>query len=334
MQECRTGGTRSGALRGSAGFTLLELLVVMGLVGVLAGIGIGFLSRTGSDVEVGLAMVRDQVRVAALTARTRRLPTTVMLEPGEDGAPSWVQARVLLPVAQWSMEERERGDSRLIPNIIGGDLEPGRFGMARRAVESGPLLQLETKEIRDTLFDLRDGFALSLDVKLDERRAMTLARLDVNLVLSVDDNLFPEAKVVVADGDRAGGSELLRSEVPIRLHQWSTVTLAHDGHKLTLLVDDREGARRPLQGSLYQTDNDLFVVSPPDAPILGLVDEVRMLAYEFTERQVMPAAVELSTRTKLIEFGRDGRLLAPAKFSLAFGDEGGDFEIDPGGIIQ
>jgi len=41
------------------GHTLVEMLVVMALIGVLMGIGVGFLKRRGDDLEVALATVRE-----------------------------------------------------------------------------------------------------------------------------------------------------------------------------------------------------------------------------------------------------------------------------------
>ena len=77
-----------------AGFTLLEVLVVMGLLGMLMGIGVGFLRRRGNDIEVAIGIVRDQVRLAAESSATRHLPAAVLIVPGEDGAPATVKEGV------------------------------------------------------------------------------------------------------------------------------------------------------------------------------------------------------------------------------------------------
>ena len=49
-------------------FTLMELLVVMGLLSVLAGLGIGFLQRGDTSLDQVLSMLRAELRGAALTA--------------------------------------------------------------------------------------------------------------------------------------------------------------------------------------------------------------------------------------------------------------------------
>ncbi len=319
--------------RTTGGFTLLELMIVMTLLGVLGGFGLGFLQDRGSDVELALSMVRDHVRVAALTARTRRLPTSVELTKGDGIEAPTVRARVLVPVGIWSLEERQRGDSRLTATI-GGTIVPGRFGMARRPTDREPLLTLPTAESRDTLFDLSEGFAIQLDVKLDTREEMVLARLGTNVSLTLDRDLYPEAKVTFRDGDRAGGSVTMTSTIPLRLHQWTTVTLAHDGKDVSILVDERVGASRAMGGALYQSESDTFEISPGDASVLGLVDEVRVLAYEFTQLDTFPVGVELRCREERIEFGRDGRILSPVEFTLVFGDERQEHRIDPGGVVQ
>ena len=56
---------------GAAGFTLLEMLVVMALIGVLMGMGVGFLRRSGDDFEVALAAIRDRAAQLALLDKRR-----------------------------------------------------------------------------------------------------------------------------------------------------------------------------------------------------------------------------------------------------------------------
>lgn len=319
-----------------SGFSLLELLTVLGVIGVLAGMSLGLLQRRSKETDVALEMVRDQVRVAALTARTRRVPTAVLLEPGRDGGPARVRARVLVPVHQWQMEERELGLHELRPKEITGQLEPGRFGLARRPDEAATLLEVSTEATRETLFDLSEGFALHIDVKLDARGSeMTLVELDANLVLALDDALYPTLKFVSAgDGGEAGGSTTLEGSMPLRLHRWTTVSVIHDRSHLRLFVDDRLVASAPVSGRLFQGPADTFRVSPAGSYVVGLVDEVRLLAYDYTDEQVFEAGVELHSQYDRIEFGRDGRLVSPVEFAIVFGDEREVYSIGPGGVIE
>ncbi|MCA8941575.1 MAG: prepilin-type N-terminal cleavage/methylation domain-containing protein, partial [Planctomycetes bacterium] len=303
------------------GFTLVELLIVMMVLGVLAGIGIGFLQRRGNDVDIALAMIRDQVRAAALTARSKQVPATVTFDPGEVGGSASVEARVLVPVAHWALEDGRSGDSRLTPDTLTGRSVPGRFGLGRRPDPDATLLTFSTEEVRHTLFDLRDGFVVGLDVKLDDRAEMALISLDRNLVLELDEDLFVRAKIAVAGKEQVEGSVELESDVPLRLHRWASVRVVHDGDEASLWIDDRACDRKSFHGSIWQGDNDTLRVSEEHAPILGIVDEVRVMAYERTDRQYFPVGVELVTDARNIRFDREGRLGAPVSFELVYGEE-------------
>ena len=68
----------------TAGFTLLELLVVIGVLSVLTGLSLGYLGRTDPE-RIANAVLAGELRAAQLTARAEGVPTEVLLRPGVDG---------------------------------------------------------------------------------------------------------------------------------------------------------------------------------------------------------------------------------------------------------
>ena len=102
----------------AAGFTLLELLVVLAVMAVLTGIGVGILQRGSTDLDLALSILRDQMRVASNSAVARGLPTEVEVVPGEDRF--WLRTQVSSAVGFWHLEPDERWfDRRLRPQLTG-----------------------------------------------------------------------------------------------------------------------------------------------------------------------------------------------------------------------
>ena len=105
--------------RPDAGFTLLELVVVMGVIAVLIGAGIGFLQRGSSARGETLSILGGELRRAALSARAGGLPAEVALEPGAPGELGSVRARILEPLAVWHLEPDERPLPSYAPTLSG-----------------------------------------------------------------------------------------------------------------------------------------------------------------------------------------------------------------------
>ena len=99
----------------SAGFTLLELLVVIGVLAVLTGMSVGYLGRTDPQM-VANAIIGGELRQAQLTARAEGVPTEVTIRPDGEGAPWVVQSRLLQPVVTFHCTHIERG--RATQNVV------------------------------------------------------------------------------------------------------------------------------------------------------------------------------------------------------------------------
>lgn len=319
--------------RRQAGFTLLELLSVLGVMAVLAGFGLGFLQRGSTDLDLALGIVRDQLRVAANTATARALPAEVEVLPGEIVG---LRARVSRAVGFWHFEPEERWfDRRLRPQLIGTPEPAGRFGHAFRPdPETGDAMLTVPAGAHD-LFDLTDGFALRLDLRLDERTPMGVARLGRGFELALDGALRPVAKVTLEGGQGKPGAVVeLRADRPLRAGAWTTLELAFDGAQLRLRIDGREAARAAAAGEVFRGAGDALEVSFGRTPILGLVDEVQLFAYERTELLRLPVDVTLEEHPPLVRFGSRGELLAPARFTLRWQDEVSSWDVAPGGVLR
>lgn len=283
---------RSPHLRGNAGFTLIELLVVSAVLAVLFGLAIGFLGRTDPRA-VADSILAGELRAAQLTARAEGLPTEVHVRPGLDGEPATVQSRLLQPVAVFRFEPGEPVLDESLRGTLGGeDVPQGRFGHARRnrPGDKAPVLRWA---VPPEVADLREGFALRLDLWLEARSACTVLRLGGLAELQLDDDGQPRARVRL-QGGAAGSTPVaaLRSKVGLPVRRWCTLDLACDGSSAWLSLDGRELDRAVAEGRPLHDERDVLDVSPGDAAVAGLVDEVRLFAYAFGQSQQLPVQLQ------------------------------------------
>ncbi len=310
------------------GFTLLELLAVMTVIGVLIGIGVGFVQRGVTVLDSARAILRDQITLAATTARQRGATTEVLVQRDGEGAPTRVRARVLAPAAIWHLEPDERFlNERHRPQLTGNAVVAGRFGGAWEPDPRGRSTMFTLKT--GSWLDLYDGFLLQLDVKLDpdERSAATLVRLGRMLSVGWDAELRPYAKLTLeAPGPRPGNVVSLQGPRPLPTGRWFGLRVAHDGSRFTLQIDEREQAAAPANGHPFQTAGDLLEISPGDAPVGGRIDEILLLRYELGDELLIPGEVEVRVHDPLgtlerLRFDRVGAPESAAVIELRYGDE-------------
>lgn len=298
----------------SAGFTLLELLIVIGVLSVLMGLSLGYLGQT--DVTaVADSILAGELRAAQLTARAEGVPTEVLCRPGAEGEPSTVQARLLQPVVSFHFEPRAPVlDEALRPVLAGEDLPAGRFGHARRATAGERAAVLRWTPSRSVL-DLRDGFVLRLDLWLERRDAATVLRYLPAVEVTLDDDGRPRARVRLNSQGAGASMASVASQVPLPIARWCTLDVGVDGSDLWLTLDGREVARAPAEGTPQQEVDAQFEVLPADGGFVGAVDEVRWFVYGFGTAQNLPREIVLDRNYR---FAFDARGEATARPNLDF----------------
>lgn len=293
------------------GFTLLELLVVAGVLAVLFGLGVGFLGKPDPR-GVAEATIQAELRAARLTARAEGLPTFVTITPGEPGRPATVQARVLQPVVTFAFEPGQRQLAPELEPQLGGVDEPrGRFGHARRSSDgdSRPLLRwvLPPSELAQS-----GGLALRFDLLLDRRAACTLLRLGRSLEFGLDAAGRPKARCTPrGTGGQGGAAVALQAQAAVPVGRWLTLDLVTDGQSCYVTLDGRELDRRAMDGPLWLPPDATLELSPPDAPVPGAIDELRVFAYVENPALYLPLEVQPAARYLRSFDARGNELPAP-----------------------
>jgi hypothetical protein len=219
---------------------------------------------------------------------------------------------------------------------VGGDeVAAGRFGHCRqnRAGEHGPLLRLP---VAPADFDLSDGFVFRVDLRLHSRQACSVLRLQRHLELDLDATGRPKARMVQRDrGGQPGVTATLQGDVPVMLDRWFTLEIANDGRELWLAVDGEVQARTDAGLPVLQLAEDVLEVSPGDAAVPGLVDEVQWFSYIWSAPQMLPLDVTLD-KSWHVGFGAHGEIDAPGPLVLHLLKEDRDesFQVQRGGVIE
>ena len=287
----------------SAGFTLLELLAVIGVISVLLGIGIGYIGKTDPDLIFGSILAGER-RAAQMTARAEGVPTEVIVRPGLEAEPAIVQAHLLQPAIVFHFEPQTPVlDERMRPELGGEDVVAGRFGHARRSMP-GDKTSLVHWAVAEEVVDARDGFVMRVDLYLERRGSCVVIDMPPLLEVRLDQNLRPDVRMSMT---ALGGEKVrknMKSEQSLPLERWVTLEVGADGSSLWLAVDGREFARTDAVGSPEQSPEMVLDVSPKESPIPGLVDEFRIMVFEYAAAQQLP--IELQP-TRVFRFTYDKR---------------------------
>lgn len=290
-----------------AGFTLLELLIVMGLLSVMMGMAVGALGRRDPHM-VAASTIAGACRSAQITARSQGVPTEVWVRPGLDTQAATVQTLLLRPVVVFGFEPGQASyDEALVPMLGGQDVPGGRFGHARSSGGDTKNALLRWP-VTPALMDLRDGFVCRFDLFLRAPARATILRLPPAIDFLVDEDLRPTMRLRLrADGGPALAAVV--SEVPLPLHRWCTVDVCCNGRLAWLQVDGREVASTPVAGAPLQEPDGVFEIGPPETPLPGMVDEVRWFVYELGSPQLLPIELQ-PTRTFHFRYDLHGEALA------------------------
>jgi len=266
--------------RPRAAFTLVEILIVLGILGVLMGIGAGMIARIGSgntliQTTYSLASQLATARANAFGPRTAR----VEIAADEDGE---VELRTFRnrPVFTWLCEDLSTASQDVLKVVGGVEISSDSTGNreGRYAIfGKGGQVQLGSPP----WLAFRDGFALSCRVRPAEEggNLKLFSRgpaFRVTLVSAGEGRYDVETRIRLDkdpddEKDTAGGDYVLRTgsngeatvpewRGPILGGRWAEVRVAYDRNALTIHVNDRLRAIRSDKHGPIQLRTEPFVI--------------------------------------------------------------------------
>ena len=325
------------------GVTLLEILVVVGIIGIMMGFGVGALQRQRNDLEQTAVALRDLVRLARGNARFYQSSARLVVDPpprttpatqGESEDPLEQRFVVLAvrPLSEWNFDLNGPSGSFGIEGTLGAAsiVDEGRFGKGLAPDPEGgqPGVFVRTSQYSD--FDLSEGFVARLDLWLDTREACTILRLGQSFELGIDAGGFARGQVTFTQtGGQAGRTIRMRGLERLPLRRWFRLALSYDGKSIVLARDGLEEDERPGDGPVYYDRQAEFWISAGDTPVPGRIDSVELFGYERLGEFLIPQDVSLRSGPADLHFASDGRLDpryhgAPVSYRMVMGADDGE----------
>lgn len=296
----------AGRRRGERGFTLMELLVVLGLAAFLMTMGATLFLGAGQGTAFRQAVSDVTALVSTVRDASSTTPATLVLDP-EAGE---VSARTARPVQELHFDPipQEDGDFDVHNGIGGYDctFNPANIDPTGGRVGGG--LKLGPNETVDcgnySPYDVTDGFSVVLYVKPRTRATGTLVDKGQAFTISL---AGPTRLVVRIGVDSKAGPEVVERSVTIPAvpaGEWLGIHVSYDRQTLTTATDHGYG---PVRRDHYSETRPLR----PDAnanlviggrSFDGTIDDFTFSAILSNEPIRMPADVVLLGEPRMIQF--------------------------------
>ena len=313
-----------------AGLTLIELLLVMGVLALVLGVGLGALASLNPGERAAVGLVQDALRSAHNSAVARVASARVRL----DRERNTLTAEGLQVVGTWHFEDTSlRGAEGLGGVFYGMPTAVSPHGWIGNALDFGRNprgAEVEFAIQDDPIFDLSYGFAIDLHVRPHRLGAARL--LEIPKVLEVDMTgsgalrmkLYRRATQEISGVDRTGAGLTCESEAEVlREDAWVHLRFTYDRRAAQILVDGMVVGSVPGDFRLWKVEDSLRIGSRASSPAC-VVDELALAVVVATDELELPGDVTLDKDApKMVQFAAGGALdpgvhMEPVEIGLEF----------------
>jgi hypothetical protein len=235
--------------------TLIELLMVMGLIALMLGFGIGAITSLDLGNYGTGSQVRSSLRAASNWSRTRQAPARVLIDP----AAGTIAAEGLAVIGTWHFEKAPpEGAFDLDGQLLDAELVDGGYvGKALGLAGMPPGASYEVPVHTDPAFSLTAGFQVQVVLRPEGTRGGRLIVLGDSLKLEATSRFGLRATMATQRYDEqtgrpksAGKAVLETSPGVLAPNRWNRVLVTYDRAKLRVFVDGLEVAGLDEEGDV------------------------------------------------------------------------------------
>jgi hypothetical protein len=309
--------------------TLLELLLVMGLMAMLMGAGIGVLSSLDLGRRAAVGTVQNAIRAARNSALARNAPARVLI----DVKNSTVTSDAFAVIGTWHFEsERLEGAFGLDGVLRGATLIDDGFVGRALSFAGGKGAYAEVPVHQDASYDLSGGFAVECAVLITADGGGKLLRIgesagiEVSGARSIKAWFAPEVLSTNGTLTRGGKLSVETASGAIPEHRWTRVRVEYDRRRLLLELDGIEVARLEATAPVWRVEEPLTLSDPQGVSFPGAIDNLVISAVAASDELRMPETVHFTPDSVAeIHFDAGGNLdrelhTQPVQVTLQYAD--------------
>ncbi|MDP6962571.1 MAG: prepilin-type N-terminal cleavage/methylation domain-containing protein [Planctomycetota bacterium] len=286
----------------NSAFTLLELMVVMVLVGIVAGIGMAGFDRIEPGRSSLQAAVENFIESSRDRARASNQRVVLSLQPATESAAARWQRMVFRGVFEASFEGSALARENVQLEGQSALNEAGRFGAGLNLIDGGTGII----NGRGTP-DLSSGFVIDFDCYPSDLASGKLLTWPGIVTIEQRNGGALSCQIRAGDGDFFGNSLVETTVGALQPRRWQHLRLYVASGQALLTIDGKVAASTALPEFL-STPQDVPVFGDIDRPWHGKIDEFQVQSRQVERGPEVPDDVQMILSQPEITFNRFGEL--------------------------